>query len=120
VLLEHAEAIRWAANVHRAAMQRDFEAADPVPGFALLDDLAIALAKAATQASEAQRATLAAGAHTETLELLALLIAGAEGPSLHTDAAEMSERRRRAAQFRAVRHLLGAASGSPEESSRDG
>ena len=106
-LQQAADVLEWAAGWQRATMQREMNAADPIPGVAELRRLAKKLRDASELREEGLRAALS-GLSEEELAILRLWEDGATGPSLHPDAAERDTRRRYAASLRSLRELVEA------------
>lgn len=105
VLEQGASMLEWAASAQRAGMQREFDAADPVPGVAELRRLAAKL-RAASSLRGDQLETALAEVSDEELATIRRWEEGAAGPSFHTDTAETVTRRQFADTLRAVRELM--------------
>lgn len=105
VLEQGAGVLDWAASWQRATMRREFDAADPVPGVAELQQLAAKLQAASALRGEQLQAALVEVSDDE-IATVRRWEEGATGPSLHTDAPEVATRRRYADSLRALRELL--------------
>lgn len=107
-VLEHgADVLDWAAAWQRATYRREFDAADPVPGVAELQQLASKFRAACALRGEQLRAAVAEVSDDE-MAIVRRWEDACTAPSLHTDAPELATRARYAASLRPLRELLEA------------